>query len=84
MCTPDLLHALDAHRMLAWAPHAAGGVRATLRWAARHTGLPVVVVAAFALVASWRIFRRAARLTVELAVALVLLLGAARMGWIRW
>jgi hypothetical protein len=61
-----------------------GSLRALLRLAAHHTGLPVVVVAAIALVFSWRVLRRGARFALEVAVAVALLTAATRLGWIRW
>jgi hypothetical protein len=62
----------------------AGGGRHALHWASAHTGLPVVVVAAIALVLSWRLAKRTARLVVEVAVALAVLLIATKLGLIRW
>ena len=50
----------------------------------QHTGLPVVVVAAAALVVSFRLARRGARLAMEMTVALGLVLVASKLGWIRW
>jgi hypothetical protein len=44
----------------------------------------VVVVAALALVISFRLAKRAARLAVEVVVATTLLLVATRLGWIAW
>jgi hypothetical protein len=44
----------------------------------------VVVVAALALVISFRIARRAARLAVEVVVATTVLLVATHLGWIAW
>ncbi len=71
-----------------WAPRigpaAAGGLRAALRWAAHHTGLPVILVAAISLVLSWRILKRTLRMTVEVVIALALLVVATRMGWLTW
>jgi hypothetical protein len=55
-----------------------------VRWAAHHSGLPVVIVAAVALVLSWRILRRLSRFAVEVAVTAALLLAATRLGWIAW
>ena len=78
------LRALDPHRMLGWVPVAGDSVRLALRWAATHSGLPVVVVAAVGLVMSWHLFRRTLRWTVEVAFALALLLVATRLGWISW
>jgi hypothetical protein len=63
---------------------AATGVTAGLHAVSRHTGVPVVVVAALAIVLSYRLARRAARLAVELAVVLALLLVATQLGWIHW
>jgi hypothetical protein len=79
---------LDLHRVLASVPplfeHWADGTRFVLRWCARHTGLPVVIVAAIALVISVRMARRWARFAVEVALALGLLLVASRLGWVSW
>jgi hypothetical protein len=61
-----------------------GHLGATLRWGAEHTGLPVVLVAAIALVVSWRIFRRSLRFVVEVTIAVALLLVATHIGWIHW
>jgi len=60
------------------------GVSKVLHGVSQHTGIPVVVVAAAALVISFRLARRAARLAVEMGVALGLILVATKMGWIRW
>ena len=49
-----------------------------------HTGIPVVILAAAALVVSFRIARRASRLAVELVVALTVVIAATKLGWIRW
>jgi hypothetical protein len=76
--------AFDPYRLLAWASPAALGLRAALRWGAQHSGLPVVVVAAIALVVSWHAFRRALRLAVEVVLAVAALLVATRLGWIAW
>ena len=70
--------------MLALLGHAGPGLRWTLRWGAAHTGLPVVIVAAVALVVSLRLARRWARFVVEVAVAAGVLVAATRFGWIRW
>ena len=60
------------------------GLRQLLEAVAKHTGLPVIVVAAIALVVSWRVAKRAWHLVIELALALALLLAATKLGWIRW
>ncbi len=71
-----------------WAPRfggaVAGGLQLALRWGAHHTGLPVIVVAAIALVLSWRLLRRTLRLSVEVVVAVALLVVATRLGWLTW
>jgi hypothetical protein len=79
---------LDLHRALASVPtlfeHWGYGTRYVLRWCAHHTGVPVVIVAAVALVISIRLVRRWARFAVEVALALGLLLVASRLGWVQW
>jgi hypothetical protein len=77
-------HLLDPRWTLAWVPAVGGGLRAFLRAASHHTGLPVVVVGAVALVLSWRLLKRTFRLAVEVAVAVVLLVAATRLGWLKW
>jgi hypothetical protein len=71
-----------------WAPRlgstVAGSLRAAFRWGSHHSGLPIIVVAAFTLVLSWRILKRTLRLTVEVVIALALLVVATRLGWLRW
>jgi hypothetical protein len=57
---------------------------AALSWGSQHTGLPVILVAAIALVVSWRIFRRSLRFVVEVTITVALLLVATRIGWIHW
>ncbi len=59
-------------------------VRHALHWAAGRTGLPVVVIAALAIVVAWRVARRTWHIAFELAVAVAVLLVAVRFGWIRW
>ena len=67
-----------------WLPALGGGLRSGLRAAAHHTGLPVVVVAAIALVLSWRLLKRTMGLAVEVVIAVGLLVAATRLGWVRW
>lgn len=55
-----------------------------VRAVAHHTGLPIVLVTAILLVASWRVLRHGFGLAVEVAVAVSLLLVATQLGWIRW
>jgi hypothetical protein len=69
---------------LLWLPAVGPGLRVALRWAAQHTGLPVLVVAAIALVVSFRLVKKSVRLVFEVAVATALLVAATRLGWIRW
>lgn len=71
-----------------WAPRLgptlARGLRGAVRWGAHHTGLPVILVAAIALVLSWRILKGTLRLSVEVVIALALLVVATRLGWLTW
>jgi hypothetical protein len=67
-----------------WLDPVAAAIRLALRWAAVHTGLPSVVVAALAIVLAWRVAKRTWHVALELAVALGVLLAATRLGWIRW
>lgn len=60
-----------------WARHALAGI-------AKEAGVPVVVVAAIALVLSLRIARRAVRIVVEITVAAVILAVASQHGWVRF
>jgi hypothetical protein len=55
-----------------------------IKSAARHTGIPAVLVAALALVLAFRVARRALHLVVEVALALALVLAATRAGWLRF
>ena len=79
---------LDLHRALASVPilfeQWMHGSRFALRWCAHHTGVPVIIVAAIALVISVRLAKRWARFAVEVAVALGILLVATRLGWVQW
>jgi hypothetical protein len=70
--------------LVPWMALVGSSLRAWLRWAAHHSGLPVILIAAIVLVLSWRVFRRAARFAVEVTVVLVLLACATRIGWITW
>jgi hypothetical protein len=74
----------DPNGLMGWVALLSGDVREWLRWASHHTGLPVIVVAAMALVTSWHLFRRTLRFAVEVAVAAVLLLAATKLGLISW
>lgn len=61
-----------------------GGLAAALRWGSQHSGLPVILVAAIALVVSWRVFKRSLRFVIEVVIAVAVLLVATRLGWIAW
>jgi hypothetical protein len=74
----------DPRRVLAYATLFGESAKEALRLAARHTGVPVVVIAAVALVLSWRIFKRSVRLAVEVAIALALVITVTKLGWISW
>jgi hypothetical protein len=71
---------LGLRALFVWLPALGPG----LRWAAQHTGLPVLLVAAIALVVSFRLVKKSVRLLVEVAVATALLVAAMRLGWVRW
>jgi hypothetical protein len=58
--------------------------RHALHWMGRHTGVPVFLLAAVALVVSWRVLKKTARLAVEVAIVAVLLFVATALGWIRF
>jgi hypothetical protein len=74
----------DATKLLAWCTPLGGSVRTALDWASHQTGLPVILVAAIAMVASWRLFRHSLRFAIEVALAGVLLLVATKLGLLRW
>jgi hypothetical protein len=79
---PWLVHLVSRIRPSATSVLAVG--KYALAWAAGRTGLPVVVIAALALVIGWRVARRTWHIAFELALALAVLLVATRLGWIRW
>jgi thiamine transporter ThiT len=68
----------------AWIQFAGGSAVRALRSIAGHTGIPISIVAALALVLSFRIARRAANLVIEVALAVALVLAATRAGWLRF
>ncbi|HEX3343389.1 MAG TPA: hypothetical protein VHS09_02400 [Polyangiaceae bacterium] len=76
--------AFDPHRVLAWAPAAGEPLRAALRWGSGHTGLPVMLVAAIAIVVAWRTFKRTLRFVVQVVLCVAALAVATRFGWITW
>jgi hypothetical protein len=61
-----------------------GSLRAMLSWAAQHTGLPVVLIAAIALVGSWHMFKRSLRFAIEVALTATFLVVLAKLGLLRW
>jgi hypothetical protein len=67
-----------------WSALLGGHARDALYWASSHTGLPVVLVAAIALVLSWRMFKRSLRFAVEVALVSAVLLVATELGLLRW
>ncbi len=78
----------DPRSILGWVPRlgpaTATSLRAIVRWGAHHSGLPVILVAAVLVVLSWRLIKRTLRLTVEVVIALALLVAATRLGWLTW
>jgi hypothetical protein len=74
----------DPARLVVWGALVGGNLREGLRWASQHTGLPVIVVAAIALVLSWRIVKQTLRFALQVALALALLLGATKLGLVSW
>lgn len=75
---------LDPHSALGWVLKVVVASTGSVRSLAQHTGLPMILVAALALVASWRVARRMPKLLIEVVVALALLVAATRLGWLRW
>jgi hypothetical protein len=75
---------LEPQRALGWMSQAGEILRVALRWGAHHTGLPIMLVAAIALVASGHLVKRTIRFGVEVTVVLWLLFAATRLGWIVW
>ena len=79
-----LVPVLDPHRFVSWAPVVGDSLRVALRWASQQTGLPLILVAAIALVVSMRAARRSMRFAIEVVVAVGVLVVATRFGWITW
>lgn len=59
----------------------AGGV---MHWIANHTGIPALLVAALAIVLSWKLFKAGLHLAVEVAIVALALFVAAQVGWIKF
>ena len=81
------MHLPDApswHSLVRSSWHAWPSVRHALHLAARHTGVPAVVVAAVVLVVSWRLVRRAWRLALEVCVCATLLAALTEMHLLTW
>jgi hypothetical protein len=60
------------------------GARFLVRYLARHTGLPALVVAALLLVVGYRVLKRSARFAVEVVIVTVALVAATQLGWLRY
>jgi hypothetical protein len=60
------------------------GARFVVRYLARHTGLPALVVAAILLVVGYRVLKRSARFAVEVVVVTVALVAATQLGWLHY
>jgi hypothetical protein len=75
---------MDSSWGAGWVAHVWSGLRDAVRWGAHHTGLPVMLVAAIALVVSGHIAKRTLRFGVEVALVLGLLFAATRLGWVEW
>jgi hypothetical protein len=50
----------------------------------RHTGVPVLLVAAGMVVISWRFLKSAAKVAAEIALVAGVLLLATQLGWLTW
>ena len=74
----------EPHWMLGLGPALGGPLRTALRWGSHHTGLPLILVAAIALVVSWRLFKRSVRFVIEVVLAVAALAFATRLGWVHW
>jgi hypothetical protein len=69
---------------MAWMQGAGGTALRAMRSVATHTGIPISIVAAIAIVLSFRLARRAGHLALEVALAVALVLAATRAGWLRF
>jgi hypothetical protein len=83
VATPAWIQALltaplaSAHEVLT-------AVRGALHLIADKTGVPIVVVTAVVLVAAFRLARRSGRFVLEVALVLMLLVVATKLGFIVW
>ncbi len=75
---------INPSMVIAWASRPGGGVHEALAWGSKHTGLPVILVAAIVLVASFRIAGLALRFAFQVAVVVALLAVATQLGWVCW
>jgi hypothetical protein len=73
-----------AHAVQVLARHAWAHARHGVEWLSAHTGLPATLLAGVAVVLSWRLAKKSARLVVEVAVATALIAIATHFGWLRW
>jgi hypothetical protein len=78
------LPAIDPQRMLAGGEAMGPALRAALRWGSEHTGLPAILVAAIALVVSFRVMKRTLRFVIEVVLCVALLVVATKIGLLQW
>jgi hypothetical protein len=55
-----------------------------LHWISNHTGVPIVVVAALAIVITWKVFKAGLHLIVSVAIVTAALVVATNLGWVRF
>ena len=58
--------------------------RHALEWTSAHSGIPIVIVAAAAIVISWAIVKKTTRLFIQIAVVAFLLALLTKLGFISW
>jgi len=86
---PSTLHEIPALHAIAEAASRAAGwlgghARALIGLAARHTGVPAVLVAAVALVIGLRVVRKLSAFFIEVGIAVLLLVALSEFGLITW
>lgn len=59
-------------------------IKSSLRFAAKHTGLPPGLLAAIALVSGFHLARRGVRFSVEVGIVFLVLVIASKVGIISW